>query len=172
MYRKTLAVALAIIFVAPAIPSVAFAQYGGGGAPVGLITVPVGPPIPAQNTQTTQGQVLGASAYTFTQNLKRGSSGQAVVELQKILIAAGYLRIDTPTSYFGPATEAAVKQYQTAHGIEAIGVVGPLTRAELNKGTASIMSDEQKSFLISQLRSKVNELMNKIKAILALSAST
>lgn len=80
--------------------------------------------------------VLGASTgsdFVFTQTLQLGSTGNEVVELQKVLIAEGFLKIAAPTGYFGPLTEAAVKAYQTAHGIEAVGIVGPKTRAELNK---------------------------------------
>jgi hypothetical protein len=82
---------------------------------------------------TSTGTAAGAG-FVFTQTLQLGSSGQEVVELQKVLIAKGFLKIDAPTGYFGPITEAAVKAYQTAHGLPAVGIVGPLTRAALNAG--------------------------------------
>jgi peptidoglycan hydrolase-like protein with peptidoglycan-binding domain len=57
-----------------------------------------------------------------------------VTELQKVLIAEGILKIDAPTGYFGQFTRTAVIAFQKARGIAQAGVVGPLTRAELNKG--------------------------------------
>ena len=82
------------------------------------------------------GKVLGASAYNFTKTLSTGSTGQDVTQLQLILIVDGYLNISTPTGYFGAATKAAVKKYQTANGITPVnGIVGPKTRAVLNLGT-------------------------------------
>src|SRR6185437_2528917 len=48
----------------------------------------------------------------------------------------GYLSV-SPTGYFGSLTQAAVEQYQTAHGLEAVGNVGPLTRASLNGGSSN-----------------------------------
>lgn len=72
---------------------------------------------------------VSVSAYTFNTNLKLGMKGNAdVVELQKALGV-------TPSSgYFGPLTLAAVKAYQTSHGLPSTGFVGPLTRTALNAG--------------------------------------
>ena len=81
---------------------------------------------------STSGSVLGASTFKFTQNLSLGSTGEEVTKLQERLVALGLLSVE-PTGYFGPLTEAAVKQFQTQNGIEAIGIVGPKTRAALNK---------------------------------------
>lgn len=78
------------------------------------------------------GEVLGASTYAFSADISYGMSGQDVIELQKVLIAEGFLKIPAPTGYFGPLTLAAVKAYQAAHGIIQTGYVGPLTRAALN----------------------------------------
>jgi hypothetical protein len=75
------------------------------------------------------------SAYTFTPpNLKVGSVSDAVVQLQTALGVS-------PTSmHFGPKTLAAVKAYQTAHGITPTGTVGPLTMAALNAGGGTTMT--------------------------------
>jgi hypothetical protein len=104
---------------------------GGGGAPITGTNVST----PSNGGTVGGGEVLGAAAYNFTQNLTVGAEGQDVTELQKILIAEGDLAISAPTGYFGPLTKAAVVKYQTAHHISPTsGYVGPLTRAELNKG--------------------------------------
>lgn len=61
-----------------------------------------------------------------------GTTNQDVMELQSRLQAEGFFTA-TPTGYFGPITESAVKAYQSAHGIPSTGFVGPLTRAQLNQ---------------------------------------
>jgi hypothetical protein len=86
------------------------------------------------STDSSGGQVLGAATFNFTINLGLGARGNDVIELQKVLIAGGYLHIVSPTGWFGPLTLQAVKEYQLSHGIITTGFVGPLTRAQLNLG--------------------------------------
>lgn len=63
--------------------------------------------------------------------IKRGSKCEAVKKLQQILNTKGYkLSVDGD---FGPATEAAVKAYQKANGLEVDGEVGPMTWGVLLK---------------------------------------
>jgi peptidoglycan/xylan/chitin deacetylase (PgdA/CDA1 family) len=76
--------------------------------------------------------VLGASRYNFTRTLILGSRGDEVMELQKRLATEG-LYTGPVTGYFGPLTETAVKAYQTKNGLDPAGIVGPKTRAVLNK---------------------------------------
>ncbi len=85
-----------------------------------------------QNSVTINPAVLGAEKFIFSAYLLLSSSGSEVAELQKLLTTQGYYHDDI-TGYFGPLTEGAVKQFQTAHGIEATGTVGPTTRAVLNQ---------------------------------------
>jgi hypothetical protein len=73
-----------------------------------------------------------APAYVFTEYLTPGSQDNEVLMLQEILQREGYLTAP-PTGYFGTATEGAVEEFQTAEGIDALGVVGPSTRAALNQ---------------------------------------
>ena len=73
------------------------------------------------------------SSFVFTKYLTIGMKGTDVSELQKRLVAAGFLN-NAITGYFGSLTEAAVKSYQAAHGLQQLGVVGPGTRAALNAG--------------------------------------
>jgi len=62
--------------------------------------------------------------------LERGAKGDEVRALQLRLNAHGF-PVDV-VGRFGPATEAAVKAFQAAHGLQADGVVGPETRAALD----------------------------------------
>ena len=84
-----------------------------------------------------------ASAATFSANLTVGSTGTDVVNLQNALVAGGF-SIPSISSgaatpgYFGSQTKSAVMAYQTARGIPNTGFVGPLTRAALNAGPASV----------------------------------
>ncbi|OGG76753.1 hypothetical protein A3B35_03000 [Candidatus Kaiserbacteria bacterium RIFCSPLOWO2_01_FULL_54_24] len=118
------------------------------------------------------GQVLGASVYNFTRTIQRGSKGEDVIELQRVLIANGYLKIDAPTGFFGPITEAAVKAYQKANGLEQAGVVGPKTRVLLNKGTTSGTSkDGDRLILIEQLKAQLQILVAKLAALTASSTA-
>jgi hypothetical protein len=84
------------------------------------------------NNGGVSGQVAGASTYFFAKNFGYNSRGQDVIELQKILIAAGLLHVNAPTGWFGSQTKAALKLWQTSQAISATGYVGPLTRAALN----------------------------------------
>jgi cell wall-associated NlpC family hydrolase len=63
-------------------------------------------------------------------SLRRGAQGAAVVELQNALKAQGF-DPGPADGDFGPKTEAAVKAFQAAKGLEVDGVAGPKTRAAL-----------------------------------------
>jgi peptidoglycan hydrolase-like protein with peptidoglycan-binding domain len=88
------------------------------------------------STSITQTAVINtpvsvAHGYVFTKALKVGSSGTEVLQLQKLLNQLGFLTVE-PTGTFGPMTASAVKKFQSSHGLEAVGSVGPGTRAKLN----------------------------------------
>lgn len=75
---------------------------------------------------------LSYTAYNFTLDRGVGAQGPDVTELQKVLATKGFLFV-APTGYFGPMTQAALRQFQIANGIiPATGYLGPLTRAKLN----------------------------------------
>jgi putative chitinase len=64
--------------------------------------------------------------------LRRGARGDTVELLQRLLAARGFPELKADGD-FGPATEAAVRQFQSAHKLEVDGVVGPNTWAALEK---------------------------------------
>ena len=105
----------------------------GGSSGSRRISPPI-TPLPAP------GEVLGAETapkFIFTLFLKVGPPYSAtvqneVMELQKFLNTAGFgpLVVD---GKFGPMTKVAVIKFQLANGLKGDGIVGPLTRAVLNK---------------------------------------
>ena len=67
-------------------------------------------------------------------NLKKGSTGSAVVTMQTMLIACGYsCGASGADGDFGKNTLAAVTAFQEANGLEVDGIYGSLTRAALEK---------------------------------------
>jgi len=69
---------------------------------------------------------LGAGGPPGRPTLRRGSTGEHVREVQRML------QIEVDGKY-GPATEAAVRAFQQANGLEADGVCGPATWAALKE---------------------------------------
>lgn len=84
-------------------------------------TVPT-PIVPTPTTPTT-------GVCVSQPTLQRGAQGDSVRELQSIL--GGSVVVDGD---FGPATETAVISFQSANGLEADGLVGPITWAALCNG--------------------------------------
>lgn len=69
--------------------------------------------------------------------IRRGSRGQDVRFIQSVLNTIGESTPDIPSlsvdGVFGAQTEAAVKAFQRQFGLEADGIVGPLTWTKLNE---------------------------------------
>lgn len=80
---------------------------------------------------STRGEVLGTSTYSFISTLRKGSRGNEVRALQERLTLLGFYK-GPVTNYFGNLTAAAVRRFQSAHGFDQVGQVGPKTRAALN----------------------------------------
>ena len=82
----------------------------------------------AQGKKTEKGDLAGAE---LTRTLKTGSEGVDVKYLQHRLVALGLaLEVD---GKFGPATEAAVRQLQTAFGYTVDGIAGQGTNKLINQ---------------------------------------
>lgn len=84
-------------------------------APASPIPMPVDP-VP----------VTPPSAAAVNPTIQKGSTGAAVVTLQQKLASLGY-SVGGADGDFGAQTQAAVELFQSANGLSADGVVGPLT---------------------------------------------
>ncbi|MDQ7094329.1 peptidoglycan-binding protein [Desulfosporosinus sp. PR] len=73
------------------------------------------------------------------QYLKIGSRGSDVAEVQYFLQQWGY--DPGPTDgIFGPRTDQAVRQFQSAHGLVVDGIVGPVTYQALRSDLPGTMT--------------------------------
>lgn len=61
------------------------------------------------------------------QTLQQGSTGQAVVDLQKELIAQSFLEEGQADGIYGPKTAEAVKAYQSKYQLQVDGIAGQQT---------------------------------------------
>ena len=85
------------------------------------------------NSQANNNLVLPNISKPITiVSLSIGSSGNTVTNLQQLLINQGYLKMTSPTGYFGSLTKKAVIAFQKANGIKPDGTVGTKTLALLN----------------------------------------
>lgn len=92
--------------------------------------------LPATTTTVATKPTLPATTTTTAPkrpNLSLGSSGVAVLAVQKRLVELHYW-LGTPDGIFGDSTQQAVYAFQKAAGIERDGIVGPVTEAALAKG--------------------------------------
>lgn len=130
MHKRIITVAVAFALVVSLGASVASAQTGTTTAER----------IQALLRQIKELQAKIATLQTEVQttialarDLKEGMSSEDVRALQELLAADREVYPEGIVSgYFGPLTAKAVKKFQMKHGIEAVGMVGPKTRAKLN----------------------------------------
>jgi peptidoglycan hydrolase-like protein with peptidoglycan-binding domain len=107
-------------------------------------------------TSTTSNTTTGATSMRI---LKLGSTGAEVVALQNKLNSLGY-PCGTADGDFGPKTKTAVIAFQRAKGLEADGIVGPLTWNALNSAGAPMVTLKKgsKGADVKTLQTKLNSL--------------
>ncbi|WP_251063054.1 MULTISPECIES: serine/threonine-protein kinase [unclassified Streptomyces] len=102
---------------------------GSGGAPTAT-------PTETATTPATPPWISQCTYYSGTELTDYGDKGQRVVQVQCMLTKRGYsvggAGVDGD---FGKDTESAVKQFQSAKGLEVDGQVGPNTWAALRSST-------------------------------------
>jgi murein L,D-transpeptidase YcbB/YkuD len=88
-------------------------------------------------TPGTGGNSASPSGVPTGATLQAGSTGSAVLALQKALVSLGYSTGAADANY-GAATAHAVSAFQTSNSLPADGVAGPKTLAAINTaiGTA------------------------------------
>jgi peptidoglycan hydrolase-like protein with peptidoglycan-binding domain/3D (Asp-Asp-Asp) domain-containing protein len=107
--------------------------------------------------KTEKVEVPNPTEVFFSSSLKRGDTGEDVVNLQKELYKLGFLRVP-PTGIFDELTEHAVFKFQQKKGILknksdlGAGVVGPQTKSALN-----IVFSDRARFVASVKSSKSNQ---------------
>ena len=82
-------------------------------------------------------------AVTSTNNLRQGSKGSDVTELQKLLNQNGYNLAEDGS--FGPNTLAAVKDYQQKNNLAVDGIVGTNTWGALTKANSTTTPEATES---------------------------
>lgn len=88
--------------------------------------------MPTSGGTTTGGSTSSVCPFTWTTNLKVGSTGSDVMKLQKFLnsmsgtmvASSGAGSPGNESSYYGPATGAAVKKFQEMHAADILTPVG------------------------------------------------
>ena len=89
--------------------------------------------------------------------VETGSTGENVKTVQYLLDAGGAtLVVDGD---FGPLTKAAVESYQSAHGLTADGIVGPLTWPQLIMAVSTGSNGDAVKAVQSQLDSRMSGLV-------------
>ena len=83
-----------------------------------------------KNSKTKAPKATQASKESTFSPIKKGATGDTVVEVQKQLLMLGYLTSSADGS-FGPGTEQAVKDFQKAHKLKSTGIVDKETYALL-----------------------------------------
>jgi len=78
-------------------------------------------------------------------NIKKGSTGTTVQELQIALKDLGFYTAKIDSS-FGSLTDTAVKQFQKKYNLKIDGIVGPVTCKKIKSLTTSVQPTSSKSY--------------------------
>ena len=103
-------------------------------------------PIKDLTQKQPEQQLTNTSPQTFNDVvggkgvLKKGMTSNGIGELQQKLISLGYSAIGKPTNYFGNATDAAVRDFQTKNSLNPDGKVGTNTAKKIEEKLTSSKS--------------------------------
>lgn len=108
----------------------------GGSSSGGSVSTPTATVTQTATAPTTPAWISDCTYYSGTALTDYGDSGQRVVQVQCMLSKRGYsIGSAGVDGEFGKDTESAVKQFQSAKGLEVDGQVGPNTWAALRSST-------------------------------------
>jgi Putative peptidoglycan binding domain len=123
-----------VVAVAALIAILAAAGVFSGGSHPSANVAPTTTVAPPPTPTTTASQTPSVPAPKTT--LKPGDTGAEVKALQRALASLGHSTGKIDGDY-GPATESAVKAFQTAAGLKPDGFVGPVTLRALKAALRS-----------------------------------
>lgn len=95
---------------------------------------------PSDATTNPRHGTISAPVERSSSTLRRGSTGPAVVELQRALTKAGWPVV--ADGIFGRATYRTVRMYQRANGLIVDGIVGAQTRRHLGISGGATSTDD------------------------------
>jgi len=141
-------------------------RSGGGGGNSSIA------PSPSPTAVAVVATTPAAGKAVFTRLLSVGSTGEDVSNLQTKLKGEGLFDHEV-TGYFGPITQKAVKAYQAKYGIDQLGIVGPATRAQLNKvfmaneNSNAAATSQLTAAQISTITAQISALLQQVQTLQA-----
>lgn len=101
----------------------------------------VGLPVDGIADAVTRGEIHRAIAQKKAQSTENAAKSITTLELQSRLKTLGYFPAKVrATGYYGPITQASVRQFQLAYGLPADGIAGSSTVAKLEEVTQQATS--------------------------------
>jgi peptidoglycan hydrolase-like protein with peptidoglycan-binding domain len=103
------------------------------------------------------GPISAQVPTTPVTGLSRGARGEAVRSVQQALVSQGIAVPGGVDGIFGPGTEAALKEFQSAHGLASSGEVDGATALELGLASSDLLGLTQgvRSNAVKTLQSKL-----------------
>ncbi|NLV21473.1 MAG: peptidoglycan-binding protein [Syntrophomonadaceae bacterium] len=99
-----------------------------------------------------------------TKDLTLGSQGSAVSQLQKDLALFGFYTYKIDGS-FGPKTYDAVVSFQKSQKLKTDGLVGPITKAALNKALTQVSNNDNQDLTLGSQGSAVSQLQKDLASL-------
>jgi peptidoglycan hydrolase-like protein with peptidoglycan-binding domain len=96
------------------------------------------------------------TAGAFSRNLTIGDFGGDVLSLQAELLAEGYLKVGTPTGYFGSLTAKALADWQGSVGLPATGYFGPLSQDVIEGKPVALVSKPVSAPVATSMSARVS----------------
>lgn len=93
--------------------------------------------------------------------LKQGDKGPNVKMIQDLLVKKGHLA--KADGSFGPATDKAVKAFQSKNGLVADGLAGPNTMSKLKSVQGAIKKEEEKLELNKSEREELSRIFKRAR---------